>query len=86
MDEKLPAPNASPLPEESSPPCKDNTNEGGGDNGGEQSSSLSDDVEVDSSQTAYDEEFNQPKDVREEMYRMEKNKMRSPSLVSVYSF
>jgi len=79
VDENLPAPNASPLPEESSP-CKDNTKEGGGDNGGEQSSSLNDDVEVDSSQTAYDEEFNQPKDVREEMYRMEKNKMRSPSL------
>ncbi|KAL9180780.1 hypothetical protein ACHAXT_011233 [Thalassiosira profunda] len=35
--------------------------------------------EVDSSQSAYDEEFNQPQEVREEMYKMEKNRMRSPS-------
>lgn len=34
---------------------------------------------VDSSETAYNEEFNQPQDVRDEMYRMEKNKMRSPT-------
>ena len=37
------------------------------------------DTSLDSSETAYDEEFNQPKEVRDEMYRQEKNKMRSPS-------
>ena len=37
------------------------------------------DDEVDSSPSAYDEEFNQPNEIREEMYRMEKNKMRDPS-------
>ena len=29
--------------------------------------------------TAYDEEFNQPAEVRRELYRLEKNRMRSPS-------
>lgn len=38
-----------------------------------------DNGEVESSELAYNEEFNQPTDVREEMYRLEKNKMRSPS-------
>ena len=37
------------------------------------------DDEVDSSPSAYDEEFNQPDEIREEMYRMDKNKMRDPS-------
>ena len=37
------------------------------------------DTSLESSESAYDEEFNQPKAVRDEMYRQEKNKMRSPS-------
>ena len=35
--------------------------------------------EVESSESAYDEEFNKPKDVREEMFLNERNKMRSPT-------
>jgi len=37
------------------------------------------DTSLESSETAYDDEFNQPKEVRDDMYRQEKNKMRSPS-------
>ena len=37
-----------------------------------------DNDKIDSSQSAYDEEFNQPKEIRDEMYKNEKNKMRSP--------
>ena len=37
------------------------------------------DTSLESSESAYDHEFNQPKEVRDEMYRLEKNKMRSPS-------
>ena len=35
--------------------------------------------EVESSESAYDEEFNKPKDVREEMFLNERNIMRSPT-------
>jgi len=45
----------------------------------DEKSTNADDGVVDSSETAYNEEFNQPQDVRDEMYRMEKNKMRSPT-------
>lgn len=48
-------------------------------NRSQQSAAEEGEDEVDASQSAYDEEFNQPKDVREEMYRMEKNRMRSPT-------
>ena len=37
------------------------------------------DTSLESSESAYDEEFNQPKEVRDEMYKLERNKMRSPS-------
>lgn len=37
-----------------------------------------DDSDFHSSQSAYDIEFNQPQHVRDEMYKKEKNKMRSP--------
>jgi len=37
------------------------------------------DTSLESSELAYDDEFNQPKEVRDAMYRQEKNKMRSPS-------
>lgn len=81
MDEILPMTKSSPE-EYSISPCKGNTNVGDGGNEhkllssqkDEQSASINDDGEE-----AYDEEFNQPEEVREEMYRMEKNRMRSPS-------
>ena len=36
-------------------------------------------VVVDSSESAYDDEYNRPTEVREQMYRAEKNRMRSPT-------
>lgn len=54
----------------------DEEDEGGGDNNNddddkcEQSSAI---------KIAYDKEFNQPQHIREQMYKMEKNKMRNPS-------
>lgn len=52
-----------------------------GDSNKKDSSTISPkrDTSLESSETAYDEEFNQPKEVRDDMYRLEKNKMRSPS-------
>lgn len=35
--------------------------------------------EVEPSESAYDEEFNKPKDIRDEMFLNERNKMRSPT-------
>ena len=51
----------------------------GDDKKGSSSSSPKRDTSLESSESAYDNEFNQPKEVRDEMYRLEKNKMRSPS-------
>lgn len=62
-------------------PKYDNENLEDSDNKKGSSSTISPkrDTSLESSESAYDEEFNQPKEVRDEMYRLEKNKMRSPS-------
>ncbi|KAL7546504.1 hypothetical protein ACHAWF_010642, partial [Thalassiosira exigua] len=62
-----------------SPRCGDGGGNGGGEDEGASPSTDDDDGEADASPSAYDEEFHQPQHVRDEMYRREKNRMRSQS-------